>query len=247
MRLIAYTVTEPAPVLRPAPHERDWMDATREKYAYRCLPLAAANAHGWEILCPFDFAATWSGGDAIGDIVIDGPSELEGRLHTHFGHGILTFDVGHVFRTEPDINLWVTGPANQPKDGIAPLSGLIEADWIPYTFTMNWIFTCPGEVHFVRDEPFCFFFPVGRGVVDDTEPEIRSLYDDPDFVRNYTLWRESRTEFLVDLKVPGSAAREEKWQRTYFRGLRPDGTQGAANHQTRIRAKPFRTAREKAR
>jgi Family of unknown function (DUF6065) len=30
--------------------ERAWMDATDQRFAYRCLPLNIANAHGWEIL-----------------------------------------------------------------------------------------------------------------------------------------------------------------------------------------------------
>jgi len=132
MRLVVYAITDPVPALRPAAHERPWMDASRERFAYRCLPLAAANSHGWEILCPFDFAATWNDGDGLHDIIIGAAEELRGRLHSHFSHGILTFDVGYVFRTEPNVNLWVTGAVNRPKDGIAPLSGLIESDWIPY-------------------------------------------------------------------------------------------------------------------
>jgi len=32
--------------LRAAPPSRDWMDRIPERHAYRCLPLAIANAHG---------------------------------------------------------------------------------------------------------------------------------------------------------------------------------------------------------
>jgi hypothetical protein len=39
--------------------ERGWMDATGDSFAYRCLPLAVANAHGWEILCVRGFIARW--------------------------------------------------------------------------------------------------------------------------------------------------------------------------------------------
>jgi len=239
MRLIAYAVTESTPVIHPAPHERPWMDATREKFAYRCLPLTAANSHGWELLCPFDFEATWDGGPELSDLTIKSAAELGGRLHSHFGHGVLTFDVGYLFRTEPNVNLWVTGPANRPKDGIAPLSGLIESDWIASSFTMNWIFTRPGSVSFKAAEPFCFIFPVARGIVDDCEPEIRSIYDDPKLAKLYLGWRESRSGFLVDLKVPGTQAHEAKWQRSYLQGYLPDGEQGVPNHQTRIRPRPF--------
>src|SRR5579864_5099955 len=37
------------------------MDDTPESFAYRCLPLNIANAHGWELLSPCGFEAIWNG------------------------------------------------------------------------------------------------------------------------------------------------------------------------------------------
>jgi hypothetical protein len=75
--------------------------------------------------------------------------QTEGRpatdLVSHFGSGIITFHANCIFRTDPETNLWVSGPINTPKDGLAPLTGLIESDWMPYTFTMNWMVTRPGN------------------------------------------------------------------------------------------------------
>ena len=61
MELTAYLHPGWAPLIRPAPATRAWMDATPESFAYRCLPLNIANAHGWEILCPCGFEAVWNG------------------------------------------------------------------------------------------------------------------------------------------------------------------------------------------
>ena len=36
-----------------------------------------------------------------------------------------------------------------------PLVGLIETDWLPFPFTMNWVFTRPGRVRLEKGEPFC--------------------------------------------------------------------------------------------
>ncbi|NDG04180.1 MAG: hypothetical protein EB121_02330 [Alphaproteobacteria bacterium] len=44
------------------------------------------------------------------------------------------------------------GAPNSAKHGIAPLDGLIETDWLPFGFTMNWRFTAPGQVTFERDD-----------------------------------------------------------------------------------------------
>jgi hypothetical protein len=50
----------------------------------------------------------------------------QGPAMRHFGHGILTLHLPFLFRTPPGWNLLVRGPANRPKDGAAPLEGLVE-------------------------------------------------------------------------------------------------------------------------
>ena len=114
------------------------MSRTRDSFAYRCLPLNIANAHGWELLCPAAFEAVWNGKTGIRGVVVTSQAPEDQRPISHFGHGILTFHVETLFRTEPGINLWVTGPVNRPKDGIYALTGVVETDWLPFTFTMNW-------------------------------------------------------------------------------------------------------------
>ena len=217
------------------------MDALPEAYAYRCLPLTIANAHGWEICTPVGFSATWNGGASKDDIAIEADSE--GLLPTtHFGSGILTFHVGYLFRTEPGVSLVAQGPVNRPKDAIQPLTGVIETDWSPYTFTMNWLFTrTDTPVRFEKGEPFCHIFPMGRGALEDVEPELRDIeQDEPGALANHKLWSESRNTFNADLKTPGSAARSKKWQKDYYRGFQPDGKEGPDDHRTKLRLKPFR-------
>jgi hypothetical protein len=239
MRLICYPTTAAKPLIRPARLERSWMDATADKNAYRCLPLAMANSHGWEILAPYAMTAEWNGGPRRDDVAVWSVGHLEtGRIYSHFGAGVLTFDPACMLRTEARVNLWVTGPANDPKDGIAPLSGVVETDWAPYSFTMNWRFTRPGRVTFRKGEPFCFFFPVMRAVVDETAPEIRPMSSDPDLEAAYKQWTASRTDFIREAEQPGTEASKQGWQKRYMRGLLPDGSAAAA-HQTRVRARPF--------
>ena len=44
MKLIAHVIDGHHVDIRPAPVERDWMEATNQRFAYRCLPLNIANA-----------------------------------------------------------------------------------------------------------------------------------------------------------------------------------------------------------
>lgn len=220
------------------------MDATPNSFAHRCLPLTIANAHGWEILNPGAFAAAWSGGPEKDAIRIKAAAPERLAPISHFGSGVLTFHVTALFRTEPGTNLWVTGPANRPKDGIAPLSGVIETDWAPYTFTMNWIFTRANHVvRFEAGEPFCFFFPLQRDMVESVEPEFRDLASDPEVAAAFHDWSRARAGFNRNLAEPESEARKEKWQKAYYRGLRPDGRDGAPDHRIKLRLRPFELAK----
>jgi hypothetical protein len=240
MRLICYPTSGEPPQLVPAAVERDWMERTDSGFAYRCLPLNIANAHGWLILNEAPFVAEWDGGTGLDAVVVQpttGDANVLGS--SHFGSGVLTFHVNGLFRTEPGWDLLVTGPFNRLKDAIQPLTGIVETDWSPFTFTMNWRFTRKfAPVSFERGEPFCMLFPVQRGIVEAIEPEFHALASDPEVAAAYAAWAESRRAFNEGLKIAGSPAQGEKWQRDYFRG---SGRYGAPpdDHRTRLRVKPF--------
>jgi len=240
MRLICYPTSGEPPKLIPAPMERDWMDRTNDGFAYRCLPLNIANAHGWLILNPAPFIARWNGEAGIDAVEVrataPGPSLI---ASSHFGSGVLTFNVNALFRTEPGYDLAATGPFNQPKDAIQPLTGIIETDWSPFTFTMNWKFTRKNTpIAFARDEPFCMIFPLQRGLVEQVEPEIRAMATDPEVSEAYAEWAESRRLFNEGLKIPGSEAQAAKWQKDYFRGKARFGAT-PPDHRTKLRPKGF--------
>jgi hypothetical protein len=241
MKLIAYVIDGMTLDIRPAPVERDWMDASKERYAYRCLPLNIANAHGWELLNPSGFNATWNGGPQLDAITIIPDSDATLFPISYFGHGTLTFHIPCIFRTEPGVDLMAQGPVNRPKDGISALSGVIETDWAPYTFTMNWLFTRPGAtVRFDRGEPFCHIFPVKRGALEGVKPRMCRLSEEPELKKQYQTWNTSRLQFNADLKRPGSSAQAEKWQKLYYRGADVAGqTKIGKDHRTRLRLRPF--------
>ena len=122
---------------------------------------------------------------------------------SHFGSGILTFHVTCIFRTDPGVDLFVTGPVNRPKDAIAPLTGIIETDWSPYTFTMNWQFTRAAQrIYFEAGEPFCHVFPVARREIESLEPRIAKLSENPQLESEHKAWSTSRNAFNASLSKP---------------------------------------------
>lgn len=247
MKLICYSTDGTHPLLRPAPRFRDWMDATPDRYAYRCLPLNIANACGWQVLLASGFTAVWDGSAATDAITITPDDNRRGpSVHlpiSHFGSGILTFHLQALFRTEPGVQLFVTGPLNEAKDGISPLSGIIETDWAPYSFTMNWRFTRPScPVHFAAGEPYCQFFPLGLAGLEAIEPEFKALESDPELAAAHQAWAESRRHFLQELPVAGSSANTEGWQRGYFLGQLPNGQRARIEHRTKLQIQPFQSS-----
>jgi hypothetical protein len=231
------------PLIRPAEPVRAWMDATPAAFAYRCLPLNIANAHGWEILTPSGFSAYWRGGDGVEDVIIRCDEDMP-SIYTPvslFGQHTLTIHIQALFRTMPGWNLFCGGSPNTAKDGIAPLSGVIETDWAPYTFTMNWRFTRRNHwIRFEAGEPICFIQPVERGALERMEPKFVPLADNPEAARQFAAWSRSRDAFQAEVAKTRPAAATEQWQKRYYRGLDMDDRPAVADHQARLRLKPFK-------
>ena len=240
LQITAYEVVEDPMPIRPAERARDWIEDLPERFAYRCLPLAIANQVGWEVLNPSPFTARWNGKAGLDAINIRFDDEPNPLIGSHFGHGVLTFSLGYLFRTTKSHNVWVKGPANQPKDGIAALEGLIETDWAPFTFTMNWQFTRKRhKVRFEEGEPIATIVPYPRHYPRKFDAVQKNLNENPKLYQQYIDWREERLAFNEALKEKGSSAQKEGWQRTYMKGQDQSG-QTFAGHETKIQMKPFR-------
>ncbi len=230
------------PLIRPAEPTRPWMDATPEAFAYRCLPLNIANAHGWEVLTPVGFEAYWRGGASKSDVVIRSDAGMPSSSEpvSLFGQGTFTIHMQGLFRTPTGWNLMVGGTPNSAKDGIAALSGVIETDWSPYTFTMNWRFTRRNHwVRFEAGEAICFLQPMPRDGLERLSPKFVKLADNPEAARQFAAWSASRTNFLASVAEKPPASVSEQWQKRYYRGLDMDDKPGVPDHRSKLRLKPF--------
>lgn len=237
MQLTAYALTEDVMEIVPMSHQRDWMDATPNGFAYRCLPLTIANQGGWAVLCPCDVAITWDGRDYLGGIevkVADADSRWLAYIRDHFGAGILTFSIPYLFRTPPGYGLLVRGPANRWTAGVSPLEGLVETDWSVSTFTMNWrILEADRVVRFKKGDPICVLTPFAMESLEAFEPEMKRITDDQELFAHYTAWSQSRARFNEDPE-----RKPQDWQKDYFLGKAPDGV-SVREHRTRLNLKPF--------
>ncbi|MBN8648899.1 MAG: hypothetical protein J0L55_13170 [Caulobacterales bacterium] len=240
-KLIAYTLGFAPSQSRPGPAQREFMDSTSNRFAYRCLPLNIANQYGWELLSPCTFDAVWNGET--------GPDAIDITVHdsgwpapvSHFGNGVLTFHINQIFRTPPGMQLMVTGPINSPKDGIYAMTGIIETDWSHYSFTMNWVMTRPYfPIRFEKGEPFAHIMPVNLAAIEQIEPVYMPIDSNPELKSAYEHFQNSRNAFNDALNDPESEATKEKWQKGYFRGNGPNGCPvGGFSHWTKLDVAPF--------
>jgi hypothetical protein len=224
--------------ISPAPIERAWMDA--HELAYRCLPLTIANQCGWFVHNAVGATVSWNGDPTLEGISIEFDSGgQDPRIRSMFGGGVVTFTLPYLFRTPPSVNLWAKGPSNYIKDGVQPLEGIIETDWLPATFTMNWKLTRPNyAVRFERGEPICMIVPVARGYAERFQPFIAPLYTNADLNQEYQQWALSRAGFNAAVAAGITSALGSGWQKHYTRGVMPGGA-SSSEHQTRLQLKEF--------
>lgn len=233
--LHAYQLTpNPAPIVK-ATQERDWMEATPIRFAYRCLPMVIANQNGWLLLNRHKISVIWSGGPDPAALKIQFLGGEEPRdAVSLFGSGVLTFTIGYLFRTAPGYNLHVRGPTNAPKDGIVALEGIVETDWTEATFTMNWKVTRPNHpLVFEEGEPIAMISPLKRGETERFRPELHLITEQPQLAALHYEWSRSRSKHNEDLKIPDSKARKDGWQRHYVRGV-SIRKEPAHEHQTKL-------------
>ena len=241
LTLIAYHIVKNPLQLRVGSAQREWMANTRNQFAYRCLPLLMANQFGWEVLSPVSFSAKWDGGETPGSLRIAFASRHSPLILSHFGYGILTIVPGYLFETSADQNLLVRGPSNYPKHGAAPLEGLVETDWCPYTFTINWKLTRPNvRVHFAEGEPIANLIPYPRHYIERFAPSIRPLASKDSLHCEYSRWKEVRQAFLQSISPDDFDSAFLDWEKSYMQGKSVDGGVFPA-HQTRLTLNPFQT------
>ena len=221
--------------------QRDWMNATPNRHAYRCLPLTIINQTGWWIKNPIGFTATWRGSMAPGSIDFRFDSRetcWKESINSQFGEGIITWNTPFLFRTKPEgSRLLICGPTNYFRKNAHPLTALIESDWMTMSFTMNYkIMASDESVRFEAGEPLFQVIPLVSNVCADLETaevSYQRLADDPEMYRAYMDWSDGRRKFHES--KANNEVRPDQWQKDYFQGRPPSGREVPQDHKTKVK------------
>jgi hypothetical protein len=196
----------------PLTARRSWMNDSRDKFAYKCIPLNIANQYGYAVLCPADFTLDWYGGVEEKDVdfhVTSKEEYFEKHLHSYFGGGTFTIHVDFIIRTPEGFSTYIRGVPNETKHGLKPLDAIVETDWLSYTFTYNFLLTEPGSYSFKKGEPLFVFFPIERGTVENFELKESRVENDPNLLKDFdllNLWY--RSNLKVELKDKSNLGKE---------------------------------------
>ncbi len=198
--------------------KREWMQV--HTHMYRCLPMTIANQNGWVIESPCNISAVWFGGSDPKTSMhfwIDKEYNVPNPwVKCHFLGGIITFEFDFIIKTTEKTNLLVRGAPNFFIDGLHPLEGLVETDWLSFTFTMNWKVTQPNKlVSFKKGDPICFLQPVPHNYSETFDFEIDYMENNTEFSEQTKAWTKERFAFS-DKK--NSGLESKKWQKDYFDG-----------------------------
>ena len=92
---------------------------------------------------------------------------------------------------------------------------------------------------FELGDPFCFVFPVKRGLLEEFEVEAREMAQEPGLLRSFDAWGTSRDQHNVEKQAPDTEAAKEKWQKDYYQGRNVEGPDGPPDHMIKLRLRPF--------
>lgn len=242
-KIVAYQLYDHSWKIEPASSKRVWMDNLNNGNIYRCLPLKIANEFGWIIYSPVSAYLEWNGEIGPDDIRFafgdDMPRTERQCLSSHFGSGVFTLNLPWVFRTPVGTQLMVRGVPNYVYDGITPLEGVVETDWLSFTFTVNFRVNRPFERVFLRPyEPLVLIHPVSVDNLEQFELESKQINEDLDFQEEFMKYTESRAMFMQRQKEENIS----DWQGHYFKGEtieenKVEDVDPEFNHKKRIKLK----------
>ena len=212
--------------------KRNWMNEN-DGWAYNCLPLKIANQYGWTANSPCDIEIDWKGSDSPTSFKITCEDDkFNDYVDFNFGTGIFTFISDFIIKTNPGTSLYIRGISNSQKDLIFPLDGIVETDWLPFTFSFSFKFLKPGTVKFNKDEPIFMFFPIERDYIENFNISYKFIGDNLDLKDKRNKFNESRNKHNANM-IDGKL----KPQKFYIKGIVVDEEIKIKDHKVSLKLK----------
>jgi hypothetical protein len=180
--------------------QRDWMDLTNDKHAYKCFPVSQANSIGWSISFLYDIEFIW---DGISDTLDNHVTILkdEGNIcNTKRANATISFESGLYFKTDQDMSLLSISPPNYFIDGAQAFTSIISTSFFEDSYPIAWKITKANTpIKIPAGTPVATLIPLSLGQLCEIELDIN----------NKIFKIESEEE---------AAARKKAWEKIYKDG-----------------------------
>ena len=201
------------------------MTGSREKFAYKCLPLNIANQYGWAVVSPVDFSIVWWEGKDSSDVdVIINEDGFDNSVLSYFGESVFTIHPDFILQTPEGYSTYIRGIPNSDRPGIKPLDAIVETDWLPFTFTYNFKLEGPGIYEFKKGDPLFCFFPIERNTVENFRLEESFIGKDNEFAKDFASFEKHAADRVHD----------DFHHRLYVQGKTPNKIHKIKNHITSL-------------
>ena len=190
-------------LITSAPLKREWLNKPEQKYGYQCQPMVAANQMGWHILSSSEIIINWNGGQSTNDVFV---KQINDEINynyaaSHFSVGIVTFSFPFVVKTPPGWGIWVGPPSNEWIVNMQGLQGIVETNWLPFSFTMNWkILEENKTIVIPKYFPIAKMIPFPLNLNEKININYKNITEYPDFNKKFKDYSESRGNFNKSLK-----------------------------------------------
>lgn len=160
--------------------QRDWMDETAGRHAYRCFPVSLANSVGWSISFLDDIEFVW---DGITDTTSDHVKILKSGpqvCNTDRANATISFNSELTFRTDEDISILSIVPPNYFIDGAVPFTSIMSTSFYPHPYPIAWRITRPNvNILIPAGTPVATLIPISLGKLSSIELDIEDLPHNP--------------------------------------------------------------------
>jgi hypothetical protein len=172
-----YRDNGPVANIEPLSAKRDWMEATFDKHAYRCLPVTITNQLGWAISFPEDITFMWDGQiSTSGEHV----KILAGEKYVQTGRGQATvsFETGLVFRTPENYSLLTYNIPNMFIEGVAPYTTIISSSFFEGPLPVAWKITKAFvPITIKANQPIAAVFPISLTEIQGSTLTVKNIKD----------------------------------------------------------------------
>jgi hypothetical protein len=175
---------------------RDWMDDSVDKQAYKCLPVTLANCLGWSFSLPEDISFILHSSTNTVEI-------LSGHKYssTDRTNGTISFRSGLTIQSDAPTSLLIMPVPNQFVDGVSPFTSVVNTSVLKSPVPSAWKITRYDEVITVKkDTPIAAIIPISLTGLQDVE---FNLVDEPlgsDYFEYIEEYRKKFSEIISNEK-----------------------------------------------